>query len=221
MRHYFLFKLGPKPRRKLLPKKEETKAAPAIPSLTKEQWAQVRRTAPAKLPLAQRPAGPAYLLKQLRVAEMQRVAKQYPRDFDAFRAGDKVAVTQRLSLHQDRLETVNGMVVWVRGKGGFDSSFSILTLNLDEKFQLIWPLWSPFLAKVTLLEKGPYSRRKLNFILDQPREFYEVTNTRAQDAGKRGKVLLGLPRPVKIKLGAGSQLQPPTPVQKLRLLGEG
>lgn len=121
-----------------------------------------------KLPVEQRKPSPAFLLQQLRGEEVKRL-DALPREIVSFKVGDKIAVTKLISLSDDKLEVVKGLVIEKRREGQLESSFTIRNTSVGVAYELSLPFFSPFIRKIAMIERGePFKRAKMTFVRDLP-----------------------------------------------------
>lgn len=131
----------------------------------------------SKLPLSHRALSPASMMEQLRAEELHRVQTRYPSHRDKFQAGDRVCVTKYISLNdKTKVERVVGLVVSRHGGTGINARFTVRNVKLEESFELQFPLWSPFIVRIDVIEKGPrrHERRKILYMRERDRTEYET-----------------------------------------------
>ncbi len=136
-------------------------------SLSAEQFAKTRRPFPypviSKLPVAERAPSHDYLMQQLRGEEVDRL-KHLPRQVADFKVGDRVAVTTLLTLsptgkNADKVEVIKGVVLERRRREQLDASFTIRNSSVGVAYELSFPLWSPFIRKIEVLDRATDVRR--------------------------------------------------------------
>lgn len=142
-------------------------------SLTDEQFKRTRK--PFDFPIDtreernQKPPGPKELLMMLKTEERQRL-ETLPREIDDFKVGDKVAVWSLVDLESDRLEVTRGLVIDKRRKTDLDASFTIRNTSIGVAYELSYPLYSPFLRKVKIIQGSEgFKQNKLYWINRLPR----------------------------------------------------
>ena len=142
-------------------------------SLTKEQFARTRKPFDfpvlTKLPIAERTVSHDALMSQIRDEERDKIAT-LPREIEDFKVGDKIAISSLISLSGDKLELVKGLVVAKRRKNRVDANFTVRNVCMGVGYELTFPLYSPFLRRIRVLERGQNIRRaKLYFLRDLPK----------------------------------------------------
>lgn len=149
--------------------------------MDKDEFQRSRCPFPApvvsKLPLTHRALSPASIMQQLQHEELHRVKATHPSHRDKFQTGDRICVTKYISLSdKTKIERVNGLVMSRHGGQGINARFTVRNVKLDETFELQMPLWSPFIVRIDVLERGPrrYERRKQHFMRQRERSHYET-----------------------------------------------
>lgn len=131
----------------------------------------------SKLPLTHRALSPASMMQQLRHEELQRIKTTYPSHRDKFQTGDRICVTKYVAMSDPtKVERVSGIVMSRHGGTGINARFTLRNVKLEETFELQLPLWSPFIVRIDVLERGPrrYERRKMSFLRNRDRTHYET-----------------------------------------------
>jgi large subunit ribosomal protein L19 len=125
-------------------------------SFSAEQFARTRKPfdvpVTTKLPLEERRPSAAKLLSTLAQNEVSSL-KKLPRELARFDVGDRIAVTQLLSLHEDKLQTIKGVVVSKRRREYLNASFTILNVIDGVKAEVLIPLYSPFIRKIEVIDR--------------------------------------------------------------------
>jgi len=80
-----------------------------------------------------------------------------------FKVGDRIAITSLLSLEEDKIQTIKGLVVAISKKNYFHGSFTIINFVSGVGFEMEIPFWSPFIRKITVMEEGTenFHKKKL------------------------------------------------------------
>lgn len=146
-----------------------------------EEFQAARRPWPfpvlTKLPVELRPLNGDLLMRTLQREEQVRMDANYPRHIDRFVCGDRVCVTKYLSLSdKSKIERLSGVVISTSRLNTLDGRFIIRNTRLDEPVEMNIPLWSPFIIRIDLLQRGEkrFPRRKMLWIRKQDRNAYET-----------------------------------------------
>lgn len=126
-------------------------------------------------------------MKRLRHEEASRLARDARRVICDFGPGDKIVVSKYLSLNdRTKFERIGGLCL-ARTKGDrLTAAFIIRSTKLGEDYELRFPLWSPFIARIDMIqprEEGPSRLSKLYRLREEEPKAWEV------------KVPQGLPKP--------------------------
>lgn len=82
----------------------------------------------------------------------------------AFRAGDAVAVVQRIQEGgKERLQVFEGDVIAVR-KNGISSTFTVRKISHGVYVERIFPFYSPMIKEITVIRVGDVRRAKLFYL---------------------------------------------------------
>jgi len=141
-------------------------------TLSSEQLQKLRESnLPTRLVSGRLP-GPVALMQELEREYIEKLAHQYPgRQIAKFEAGDRIKITKRLSLEKQKFEEITGMCIAKTG-GLLSSSFIILNSRMDIDYELQFPLHSPFIQKIEILERTKVRRAKLFYLRDrEPHEY--------------------------------------------------
>ena len=186
--------------RKTLRRQSLARASPHY--MSHEEFQRCRRPFPApvvtKLPLTHRALSPHSLLQQLQREEQARLMRDYPSHRDDFRTGDRICITKYVSLSdRAKVERVFGLVIARHGGRGLNAMFTVRNVKLEEAFELQFPLWSPFIVRIDLLERaaGGHERAKMYWVRDRDRKEWEthLTETLPKTAEQRRTLLKGSP----------------------------
>jgi len=118
---------------------------------------------------------PGALMRELEREYIEKLSQQYPnRSIEPFQAGDRIKITKRLSLDPsapNKFEEITGMCIARKGRS-INKSFIILNRCLDVDYELHFPLYSPFITKIQVMERTIHRRSKLYFLRDRPPKEY-------------------------------------------------
>ena len=107
--------------------------------------------------------------------------KSEPPKFDI---GDTVDVATRIiEGEKERIQVFGGTVIARRG-AGINATFTVRRIVNNEGVERIYPLHSPFIAKVTVKRSGENRRAKLYFLRDRVGKAVRLVEKRK--AGKTG-----------------------------------
>lgn len=143
-------------------------------SISADQFAKAKKPfefpVNTKKPIEERKLSARHMMTVLKDEERDRIRAKYPREADeAFRPGDAVAVTQLLSLQEDKMEVLKGVVLEKRKKNQLASHFVIRNAVMDFHYEMMIPTHAPFIKKVEVLAKrGKVRRAKLFYYRDLP-----------------------------------------------------
>ena len=170
--------------------------------MSHEEFQRCRQPFPypvvSKLPLTHRALSPASLLQQLQREEQARLMRTYPSHRDAFKTGDRICLTKYISLaDKAKVERIFGLVIARHGGSGLNAMFTLRNAKLDEAFELQFPLWSPFIVRIDLLEPSSFrhDRQKMYWIRDRDRREWEthLTEVLPKTAEQKRTLLKGSP----------------------------
>lgn len=104
-------------------------------------------------------------------------APQMRSDLPAFNPGDTIRVHVKvIEGEKERLQAFQGVVIGIRG-AGLRASFTVRKISDGVGVERIFPLHSPSIAKVELLQQGRVRRAKI----------YYLTNLKGKSARIREK----------------------------------
>ncbi len=87
-------------------------------------------------------------------------------DIPAFTAGDTVNVHYRVREgEKERIQQYEGVVINERGSGA-NKTFTVRKISSNVGVERIFPLYSPFIAKIDVKKKGKVRRSKLFYLRD-------------------------------------------------------
>jgi len=144
----------------------------------KEELTHIRRTQGYKRPpLEEREKDMSnkHLMSTLRKEEIVKIENEWPRHVEPFRSGDKIQITKYLTLDRDnKFEIIKGTCIG-RSSKTLESYFRIINYKIDAMYEMNIPLWSPFIQKIEVLEKGKgYRQSKLYYLKDREYKEYIV-----------------------------------------------
>ena len=99
---------------------------------------------------------------------MQAVeAKQIKTDVPSFQVGDTVDVhTRIIEGDKERIQVFSGTVIMRKGSG-VNETFTVRRIVNNEGVERIFPIHSPFIAKVVAKRSGETRRAKLYYLRDR------------------------------------------------------
>ena len=93
-------------------------------------------------------------------------------DLPAFDVGDTIKVYQRIKEGaKERLQVFEGLVIAKKG-GGIHENFCIRKVSYGEGVEKVFPMHSPIIGKIEVVNRGKVRRAKLYFI----RKSYNLIN---------------------------------------------
>lgn len=119
-----------------------------------------------RLPFELREHSAEYQIRQLREEERARLAADKERVIADFRSGDRIVVTKYLTLNdRTKIERIAGVVLAREGGTRLNASFLMRAHRIGEDFEIRFPLWSPFIARIDIVEKSQrHPRSKMYYI---------------------------------------------------------
>ena len=151
--------------------------------MSHEEYQRCRRPFPApiltKLPLSHRAPSLHTLRHTLQLEEQHRISTHYPSHRDTFHTGDRICVTKYVALSdRQKVERVTGLVVSRHGGAGVNAMFTVRNVKLEEAYEIQFPLWSPFIVRIDVLERrkgrSGVGRAKMYHVRDRDRKEYET-----------------------------------------------
>src|SRR5689334_22911007 len=117
---------------------------------------------------------------------LKHVESQYlKKDVPQFRVGDTVDVHTRIvEGDKERIQVFSGTVIMKRG-AGMNETFTVRRIVNNEGVERIFPLHSPFIAKVLVKRSGTTRRAKLFYLRQRVGKSVRLTEER-KVAGKKG-----------------------------------
>jgi large subunit ribosomal protein L19 len=103
-------------------------------------------------------------MDKLKLAEQTLIDDEYPE----FKTGDTVNVHYRVREgDKERIQKFEGLVISRRGKGA-NQTFMVRKVSAGNiGVERIFPLYSPFIAKIELKKQGDIKRSKLYYLRDR------------------------------------------------------
>jgi len=90
--------------------------------------------------------------------------EQMRMDIPSFRPGDTVRVHVKIREgEKDRVQVFQGIVI-VKKKGGIRSSFTVRKISYGIGVESVFPLHSPSIDKIEVVEKGLVRRSRLYYL---------------------------------------------------------
>jgi large subunit ribosomal protein L19 len=90
--------------------------------------------------------------------------EQMRMDIPSFRPGDTVRVHVKIREgEKDRVQVFQGIVI-VKKKGGLRSSFTVRKISYGIGVERVFPLHSPSIDKIEVVEKGLVRRSRLYYL---------------------------------------------------------
>lgn len=85
-------------------------------------------------------------------------------DLPDFQAGDAVNVHYRVREgDKERIQQYEGIVIGRKGRGA-NQTFTVRKISNNVGVERIFPLYSPFIAKITVKKRGKVRRAKLFYL---------------------------------------------------------
>src|SRR5215208_5186459 len=111
-------------------------------------------------------------------------------DVPQFTVGDTVDVHTRIvEGDKERIQVFSGTVIMRKGKG-INETFTVRRIVNNEGVERIFPVHSPFIAKVVVKRGGETRRAKLFYLRDRVGKAVKLTEKRSKttrkDAGESG-----------------------------------
>jgi large subunit ribosomal protein L19 len=120
-------------------------------------------------------------------------------DAPVFDVGDTVDVATRIvEGDKERIQVFSGTVIMKKGRG-INETFTVRRIVNNEGVERIFPLHSPFIAKVTVKRGGETRRAKLFYLRDRVGKAVKLTEKRRASkkdaaAAEAGAPAAGAPR---------------------------
>jgi large subunit ribosomal protein L19 len=118
----------------------------------------------------------------LQLVEQAHLKKDIPQ----FVQGDTVDVATRIiEGEKERIQVFSGTVIARRG-AGINATFTVRRIVNTEGVERIFPLHSPFIAKVTVKRSGENRRAKLYYLRDRVGKAVRLVEKRKTAKGAKG-----------------------------------
>jgi large subunit ribosomal protein L19 len=110
---------------------------------------------------------------------IQQIEKQYMKaEVPQFRVGDTVDVhTRIIEGDKERIQVFSGTVIMKKG-AGINETFTVRRIVNNEGVERIFPVNSPFIAKVVVKRSGETRRAKLFYLRQRVGKAVRLTETR-------------------------------------------
>ena len=90
--------------------------------------------------------------------------EQIKTDLPSFRSGDTVRVHVRVKeVEKERIQVFEGVVI-KKKKGGSRASFTVRKISYGVSVERIFPLHSPIIEKIEVVQKGRVRRSRLYYL---------------------------------------------------------
>ncbi len=97
--------------------------------------------------------------------QMDKIIAQ--RSIPDFSAGDTIKVDVKIvEGDKERIQAFEGLCI-ARSGGGLNESFTVRKISYGEGVERIFPIFSPKIARITVLKKGKVRRAKLYYLRDR------------------------------------------------------
>jgi large subunit ribosomal protein L19 len=110
---------------------------------------------------------------------LKKVEQTYlKKDIPQFRVGDSVDVhTRIIEGEKERIQVFSGTVIMKKG-AGINETFTVRRIVNNEGVERIFPLHSPFIAKVVVRRSGDTRRAKLFYLRNRVGKATRLSETR-------------------------------------------
>ncbi|MES1921937.1 hypothetical protein MHBO_003462 [Bonamia ostreae] len=116
---------------------------------------------------------PQHFMKMLNDFEIRKMEN---RRIENFNAGDEIEIELKKHLPDGGIEKKKGLCIARRNRG-YGSSFVLRLMGSNkEAFELTYPLYSPFIVSIKMLERHYSKKKKLLFMRDK-KNFYLPAQT--------------------------------------------
>ena len=97
--------------------------------------------------------------------QMDKIASE--RSIPEFGAGDTIKVDVKIvEGDKERIQAFEGLCI-ARSGGGLNESFTVRKISYGEGVERIFPIFSPKIAAITVLNRGKVRRAKLYYLRDR------------------------------------------------------
>ena len=112
--------------------------------------------------------------KLIQLVEKEHLKKDMPQ----FRVGDTVDIHTRIvEGDKERIQVFTGTVIMKKG-AGINETFTVRRIVNNEGVERIFPVHSPFIAKVVVRRSGETRRAKLFYLRDRVGKAVRLTESR-------------------------------------------
>jgi large subunit ribosomal protein L19 len=126
----------------------------------------------------------AYIMQTLEYEAAAAAAASRPA-IPAFRAGDVLDIQFAVPDNKERLTTFRGLVI-ARYNRGISSSVTLRAVIHDNAVERTFPLYSPHIKSITLVERRHAARAKLFFLRRKPLRDSRIAGGGIVSAGAAG-----------------------------------
>ncbi len=110
------------------------------------------------------PAAKGFFMTINRGAILKAIQQPYLKTRPDFQPGDKVRVDYKVTEGtRTRIQAFEGVVI-AFANGGTSRSFTVRKVSFNEGVERIFPLHTPLIDKITVLERGKVRRAKLYYL---------------------------------------------------------
>src|SRR5262245_46795728 len=115
-------------------------------------------------------------------------ASSLKKDIPQFQVGDTVDVHTRIvEGDKERIQVFSGTVIMRKGSG-VNETFTVRRIVNNEGVERIFPINSPFIAKIVSKRSGETRRAKLYYLRDRVGKAVRLVEKRAEKADKKEAV---------------------------------
>ena len=105
------------------------------------------------------------VIDKIQKDQMDKIIAQ--RSIPDFSAGDTIKVDVKIvEGDKERIQAFEGLCI-ARSGGGLNESFTVRKISYGEGVERIFPIFSPKIARITVLKKGKVRRAKLYYLRDR------------------------------------------------------
>src|SRR6201989_3296345 len=114
--------------------------------------------------------------KLIKLVEQEHLKKDVPQ----FRVGDTVDIhTRIIEGEKERIQVFSGTVIMRKG-AGTNETFTVRRIVNNEGVERVFPIHSPFIAKVVAKRSGQPRRAKLYYLRDRVGKAVRLVEKRAE-----------------------------------------
>ena len=105
------------------------------------------------------------VIDKIQKDQMDKIVAE--RSIPDFSAGDTIKVDVKIvEGDKERIQAFEGLCI-ARSGGGLNESFTVRKISYGEGVERIFPIFSPKIARITVLKKGKVRRAKLYYLRDR------------------------------------------------------